>query len=295
MVDAPPPVDFYPYERIQQLYGEMPGFFAKEFARRQLGVPPTIPGNGIIQSMNPAHKRERTEDGFPDPASKRQNTGDTKSMPSQMMPPPSSIPNINPSSAPISNITVPPVAVTQPSGAQFSLPISNGPTGPSPPANAPQQFHQQPSDANTSATQANMLQQALLNSPDAHLVASTRARQAQLRAVQQQQQAAANAKQTPTSMHSASSTSSQGVGQPMGINAGVSGGTGQMPHGTSNMNASAGHHQITMQQAFQILQNPSHPIMQYLMRAVHGFQGLSQQAQMQKIAMAVSEASPRVT
>ncbi|KAF8630041.1 hypothetical protein AX15_003133 [Amanita polypyramis BW_CC] len=290
MVDAPPPVDFYSCERIKQLYSEMPSFFAKEFSRRQQhGVSVSIPGTGVIQAMNPAQKRERTEDGLPDPASKRQNIGEAKSLPSQTRGPPPSISIANLSSAPAASGAAVPAAVPQPSGTQFSLPISNGPTGPSPSESTPQQFHQQPPDASTSATQANMLQQALLNSPDAHVVASTRARHAQLRAAQQQQQAAVNAKQISASMPGGPNASLQGVGQSMGLSVGGAGsGTGQMPHG-----GSAGHHQITYQQAFQILQNPSHPIIQYLMRAIPGFQGLPQQTQMQKIAMAAIQMQNR--
>lgn len=66
-----------------------------------------------------------------------------------------------------------------------------------------------------------------------------------------------------------------------------------MTHAAGNVNPTAGYHHITTQQVFQILQSPNHPIMQYLMRAIPGFQGLPQQAQMQKIAMAAIQMQNR--
>ena len=267
IIDPPPPVDFYSCERMQQLYNEMPGFFAKEIARRhQLGIPLIISGSGPFQSLNPSQKRERSEDNIPDPSSKRQNIGDVKS--SQLMPPPS-ISNLNPT--PASNPTV------------SSLSMPNGQTGPSTPTIASQQFSRQSPDAN--ASQTNMPQQPLHSSQEAQMMASARARQqAHLRAQQQQQQQQQHQQQQ--AVNSKQPNTTQGVGPTMGMNtSGVSGG-GQMGHGAGN--AAAGHHTITMQQAVQILQNPNHPIIQYLMRAIPGFQSLSQQNQIQKIAMAVS-------
>ncbi|KAF7330805.1 hypothetical protein MVEN_02419700 [Mycena venus] len=73
MMDAPPPLDFYSTERIQELYLELPTVFAKDIARR-----------ASISSSSPL-KRERSDDTIPtDGMNKRQNTGDGKSM----MPPP---------------------------------------------------------------------------------------------------------------------------------------------------------------------------------------------------------------
>jgi hypothetical protein len=281
IIESPPPVDFYSCERLRHLYSEMPGFFAKEIARRQqLGIPLTIPGSGLFQTLNPPQKRERSEDSLPDPASKRQNIGDVKPPQSHLMPPPPLIPNLNPTPSP--NRTVSPVSATLPPAV---LSIPNGQTGPSPSTIASQQLRQQSPDGNLTS-HAGMSQQPLQE----RLVASLRA---QLRAQQQQQQqqhqAAVNAKQT-NAMLGAANPPTQGVGPAIGMNTtSVSGGTGQMGHGgTGNVNATAGHHNITMQQAVQILQNPSHPIMQYLMRAIPGFQSLNQQVQLQKIAMAVS-------
>ena len=248
----------------------MPSFFAKEIARRhQLGIPLIMSGSGPFQSLNPSQKRERSEDNILDPSSKRQNVGDMKPpLSQQLMPPPPSISNLNPTPA---------------SNPAASMP--NGQTGPSTPTITSQQFSRQSPDANVTASQTNMAQQPLHSSQEAQMMASVRARQqAQFRAQQQhqhqqqqQQQQAVNSKQP---------NATQGVGPTMGMNtSGVSGG-GQMGHGAGN--AAAGHHTITMQQAVQILQNPSHPIIQYLMRAIPGFQSLSQQNQIQKIAMAVS-------
>lgn len=288
IIDAPPPVDFYSCERLQQLYSEMPGFFAKEIARRQqLGIPLIIPGSGLFQTLNPPQKRERSEDSLPDPASKRQNIGDVKSAPSQLMPPPPLIPNLN--STPSPNRTVSPVSTTLPSAG---LSIPNGQTGRSPPTMASQQLRQQSPDGNVTTSHAGMPQQPLINSQE-QMVASMRVRQAQVQAAQlraqQQQQASVNPKQT-NAMLGAANPQTQGVGPTIGLNAtGASGGTGQMGHGgTSNVNASAAPHGLTMQQAVQILQNPNHAIMQYLMRAIPGFHTLNQQVQLQKIAMAVS-------
>ncbi|KAJ7727969.1 hypothetical protein B0H16DRAFT_1589966 [Mycena metata] len=71
MMDPPPPVDFYPTERIQELYMELPTVFAKDIARR------------ASTSSSPL-KRERSDDIPTDMMNKRRDTGESKTM----MPPP---------------------------------------------------------------------------------------------------------------------------------------------------------------------------------------------------------------
>ncbi|KAJ7047797.1 hypothetical protein C8F04DRAFT_1172291 [Mycena alexandri] len=78
MMDPPPPIDFYPTERIQELYMELPTVFAKDIARR------------ASTSASPL-KRERSDDNIPaDVMNKRRDTGESKTM---MPPPPMPIPS----------------------------------------------------------------------------------------------------------------------------------------------------------------------------------------------------------
>ncbi|PFH50336.1 hypothetical protein AMATHDRAFT_61265 [Amanita thiersii Skay4041] len=291
MMYAPLPVEFHPCERIQQLYSEMPVLFAKEVARRQqLGIPTT---GASLGSSNPPLtsplKRERPEDGLLESVSKRQNTGEAKNT-SSMMPPPS-IPNAASSSiAPPTTPSLPTGRRTQsPTSTHFSVPISNGANGPSPSAGLLQQpgFPRLSPDSSLTAAQPGMINPSLLNSPDPQLAASLRARQVQLRA--HQQQAAANAKRmSPPSVGGAGGLNPAAVGQQQGMNVGGAGAGA----GTGGGGHSSGPTPITMQQAVHILQNPTHPIMQYLMRAP-GFQSLPQQAQLQKIAMTAFQMQSR--
>ncbi|KAJ7672840.1 hypothetical protein B0H17DRAFT_174284 [Mycena rosella] len=75
MMDPPPPLDYFPTERIQELYLELPTVFAKEIARRS------------STSSSPLNlKRDRSEDMPAEMMNKRRDTGEGK-MPAAMMPP----------------------------------------------------------------------------------------------------------------------------------------------------------------------------------------------------------------
>ncbi|KAJ7762789.1 hypothetical protein DFH07DRAFT_1059468 [Mycena maculata] len=76
IIEAPPPLDFLPTDRIQELYQELPKVFAKDMARR-----------ASLSSSPVSLKRDRSEDLPGDVMNKRRDTGETK-MPASMMPPP---------------------------------------------------------------------------------------------------------------------------------------------------------------------------------------------------------------
>ncbi|KAJ7179578.1 hypothetical protein C8R46DRAFT_644387 [Mycena filopes] len=110
MMDPPPPLDFYPTDRIEELYMELPTVFAKDIARRA--------------STSSPLKRERSDDNVPpEMMNKRRDTGENKTM---MAPPPM------PSSSPVANASSPfnpnPAAMTN--GAGPPPPSSADPLGP---------------------------------------------------------------------------------------------------------------------------------------------------------------------
>ncbi|KAJ6627387.1 hypothetical protein B0H10DRAFT_2429314 [Mycena sp. CBHHK59/15] len=77
IMEPPPPVDFFPTERIQELYIDLPTIFAKEIARRS-----------STSSSPLSLKRDRVEDITDQLINKRRDTGESKMLGS-MMPPPS--------------------------------------------------------------------------------------------------------------------------------------------------------------------------------------------------------------
>ncbi|KAF5371942.1 hypothetical protein D9615_008087 [Tricholomella constricta] len=241
-MDPPPTVKFGNMERIQQLYADLPSIFAKEIARRhQMGVIPTLPNSTL--------KRDRPDEAAGDTAVKRRNTGDSKPPLSTTMPPPPSIPNAAPMT-------------------QFSLPMANGAA------------HPHTASPQLSEAQIASLNPGLLSNPaDAQLAAShrERARQAQIRAAQQQ---AARQMSPPQG---------QGQGQlvPTSSNPNVN---VNAAAGPSNLGGGGGGRGMpdanVQQQLFRILQTPNHPFIQYMMRMVPGFETLPLQQQMQKMLFA---------
>jgi hypothetical protein len=90
-MEPPPPVEFFPVERLQQLYAQLPTLFAKSIAKRQQHAPGLTP-------IAPNLKRDRSDESAADSMNKRRNTGESKSertpvLTSQPLPTPASSPN----------------------------------------------------------------------------------------------------------------------------------------------------------------------------------------------------------
>ncbi|TFK43059.1 hypothetical protein BDQ12DRAFT_163316 [Crucibulum laeve] len=287
IMDAPQPVDFAPMDRIRQIYVELPSIFAKEIARRHtMGIsatqtlPPSLSGSGTPGTpVNTNLKRDR-EDSPADSISKRRDTGEGKGMnmgmgigmgnPGAMLPPPTALP------------------MASPATSQFSLPMTNGSSGPVL-GGGPQQ--QGPQSHGIDAGIMPGGTPGLENTSEAQLAASQRerVRQEQMRAVQQQRNAARQI--SPTS---SGGPGGVGAGMPRGqppmqgnaaagpSNLGGSGGGSGGPGGGMGMQMS----RANMQQAYQVLQQPNHPFVQYMQSQVPGFQQMSVQMQVQKMVMA---------
>ncbi|KAJ7087263.1 hypothetical protein B0H15DRAFT_1022817 [Mycena belliarum] len=224
LMDPPSSLDFFPTERIQELYLELPTLFAKELARRASSSTPI------------SLKRDRSDDIPGDVMNKRRDTGEGK-MPTAMMPPP-------PIPSPVGNTAV---------GSPFSAPMVNG-TAPSP---VPTQLGDNPLAPQNPG---------MIGDPQAIAASRDRARQAQMRAQQQQQQA--NRQMSP----------------PSGPNPGMSNGQ----QGGGNMNAVAGPSGMppNVQHLYSMLQTPNHPLVQYMVRSVPGFQTMPVPMQLQKMLAA---------
>ncbi|KAJ7163781.1 hypothetical protein C8R43DRAFT_988630 [Mycena crocata] len=220
MMDPPPPLDFYPTERIQELYVELPTIFAKELARRSAAASSPL-----------SLKRDRSDEGMGDGMNKRRDTGENK-MPTSMMPPP-------PIRSPVGNA----------SASAFPPNMTNGTATPPVPGEP-----QNP---------------GMIGDPQLSAASRDRARQAQMQRQQQQQ---ANRQMSPP-----------------GNNPGMGGGGGQPPN-----NAIAGPSgglniaslPPNVQQMYGLLQQPSHPFVQYMLRNVPGFQAMPVQMQLQKMIAA---------
>lgn len=223
---------------------------------------------------SPSLKRELTEEPIPETMNKRRDTGEGK-ISSNMMPPPS-IP-----------ITVP---VQQSTTAHFSLPISNGTTVNH---NNNATFTQSSQNLDTSSITNGM--PGLVNTPDAQHAAAVRdrLRQAQIRnaqqqqaqqqhqhqqlQLQQQQQAAARQMSPP------SSTMNPGLQQGSSSNINAAAGPSNLGGGGNNMAPSTASPNYA--QAYQVLQTPNHPFIQYMNRLVPGFSQLPVQIQIQKMVL----------
>lgn len=190
-------------------------------------------------------KRDRPEDSLGDMMNKRRDTGESKGM----MRPPSGPPSANQNPFPMTN-----GAQLQPTS---SLPISD------------------PSLA-TAPGLAN------INAAETAAANRERARQAQIRAAQLQQQQQQQQQQAVRQMSPPSSTpvppNPMQQPQQMMQNA--------VP-GPSNLSANGNNPLASMppqyQQAYNILQNPQHPFMQYMIRNVPNFMQMPMQQQMQRM------------
>ncbi|KAJ6516343.1 hypothetical protein C8R45DRAFT_240970 [Mycena sanguinolenta] len=65
MMDAPPPLDFYPTDRIQELYTELPTVFAKEIARRAASSSSPLNPHNSAAALNPANPTNLAAGGNP--------------------------------------------------------------------------------------------------------------------------------------------------------------------------------------------------------------------------------------
>ncbi|KAG6856170.1 hypothetical protein H0H87_006854 [Tephrocybe sp. NHM501043] len=251
-MDAPPSVEWGNMERIQQIYSELPSIFAKEISRRhQMGVIPTIAPP--LMSNGGTLKRDRSEELSGDIAMKRRNTGDSK--PSASMPPPS-IPLTTPMNPSTPN--------------QFPLSIPNG-VGPSPLTPGPPHLSPPHSEAQIASLNPGLL----TNPSEAQLAAHNRerARQVQIRAAQQQQ--AARQMSPPSSIPQGGMMTNAvaGPSNPGGMGGMGGMGAGRMPDSSAQ------------QQFLQVLGQPSHPFMQYMLRNVPNFEQFPVQQQVQKMMM----------
>ena len=244
ILQAPPPLEFISTERIQQLYTELPGIFARYTSRRQsvstAGVP-QVPGGSIA---NGQLKRERPDDaiGESPSAHKRRDTGESKgSTPAPSTP----LGNSSPIQ-PISASMVQPGTPTHP----IATPSLPGPSNNSP---------SMPPPAVPSMMSSAMSQDQVM---------ATRQRQLQIRQAQVMAQ---------QGMGEAGRQMSAGPSQ--GGMPGITG-TPSLPPNQMAMLQALGPGAV---QCFQILQNPQHPLVQYMIANVQGFQTAPLQQQIQQM------------
>lgn len=236
-------------DRIQQLYADLPTIFAKEIARRQLTLGAQYSPTASSALANGALKRSRPDDST-DLMNKRRDVGETKS--NSMQPP--AIPPISMSgsghrTSPTSSFPAPvshlsaTTAPAMPQSPRVSSPSISMP----PPVSTPS-LPFGVSDASIAATTRARAREMQIN----------HAREQQMRAAQMQQQMQAARQISPP-------TTSPQIPQ--------SSGPATPQHASFASNPSA----------MQILQNPSHPLMVYLMGQMPNFTSLPLQQQLQNV------------
>lgn len=237
-------------DRIHQLYAELPIVFAKEIARREQAAV-TLQGTSQVDLQN-GLKRNRPDELLPELANKRRDMGDSKlSVP---MAPTSHFPNAVPQQ-------MHPGMVPGAGNQLNTLPSLQGTPAPqlSSPAMLPPTV---PPGMMGGTVDPQML------------AARERARQMQMQQqnMQQQQLAESSRQMSPTHSQQAMAMANM-AGPSMG---------GMRQQGMQQMQ---NQNQMLMRQ-FQILQNPMHPLMQYLTQQVPNFTSLSQQQQLQHVQKA---------
>ncbi|KAH9950162.1 hypothetical protein B0H21DRAFT_27595 [Amylocystis lapponica] len=257
MMQAPPAIEFGANERIQQLYSELPTLFAKDIRRRQQQtgtIPSTSPPHAI--ALNGKVKRDRTDEAIVITSSKRRDTGETKlptpiapAPPTPHLPAPQLPPHISPQASASLMGNVPTLhGGLAPSMSSPSMPPPSIPLGLVPGAN----------DAQLAAT-----------------AARERARQMQIRqALQQQQHAEGNRRMSPPTGMQQSTIQGQNIAGPSSM---------QLSQQQMAALSSLGPQAI---QNYQLLQNPNHPIVQYLSQQMPGFSSLPIPQQLQSFQMA---------
>lgn len=240
-------------DRIQALYSELPVLFGKDLRRQQMSNNGTPQPTG--QNMpNGLLKRERPDDPTVDVVNKRRDTGESKGST-----PAPSTPQGNSSPAQ--------------SGPHSMLPPATPPNSMPPPA-----LHG-PSSASPSMPPPSMPMGMHSNQGEAQLaVARERARQMQIRQAMQQQQQQQQQQGMADSMMSAA----HGLQQPGMTMQNVAGPSTMVHNPQAQMAALTSMGPMAMQ-ALQILQNPNHQMVQYLVQSVPGFQSLPLQQQIQHL------------
>ena len=249
-MEPPVAVEFVSMDRIHHLYSDMSTLFAKDVARRQL-LNATHQGSPTAPSVVPngTLKRARPDD-LSDIASKRRDMGENRPQVTQAH---------NPSVMSLSGVASHPnPPTTFPPPSQPSIAMSAAPAMPQSPRTS------SPSMPPPSATSS-----LPFGATEASIAASTRARARDIQiqqAREQQLRQVAQMQQMQASRHMSPPSTSQQVSQ------GVT--TGQ-PNTTFGPQA----------QLNAILQNPNHPLMQYMTQQMPQFASLPPQLQMQKLQM----------
>ncbi|OJA18374.1 hypothetical protein AZE42_00756, partial [Rhizopogon vesiculosus] len=252
-MDAPPPVEFVSMDRIQQLYADLPTIFAKEIARRQVTFGTQYSPTAPSALVNGSLKRSRPDD-VTDPMNKRRDVGETKSH--SMQPP--AIPSISISG---SGQRVSPTS-SFPAPAHSNLSVAGAPQSPRDPSPSismppPLSTPSLPFGANEASIAATT--RARAREMQIHQAREQQLRTAQMQQQQQQQMQGARQISPPTTSPQIPQSSGPGATQ--------------HPHAPFGPNASA----------MQILQDPSHPFMAYLMSQIPNFTSLPLQQQLLKL------------
>ncbi|GJE84801.1 hypothetical protein PsYK624_008770 [Phanerochaete sordida] len=248
-LQAPQPLDFpsSSVERIQQIYAELPAMFSRDGMRRVSGT-----GSGIIQPpglSNGNLKRERSDDASAEHVGthKRRDTGESKA------------------STPV------PVSQMGSASSPLQLQSTGSPAGqpgtPTHPMGAPGMMGS--SSSSPSMPPPSVPPGVAPNMNEAQ-IAAARARQMQMRQAAMQQGLGDAGRQM-------SAGSQGGMGMPN--MAGASSIPPQQLAALQQMGPGA-------VQCFQILQNPQHPLVQYMIQNVPGFQSappVQQIQQMQRV------------
>lgn len=256
IMQPPPFVDFASTERIQQLYAELPSIFAKEISRRQQMGPSSSTQLSQPSLPNGTLKRDRPDESIPDLSNKRRDTGETKAPPLIAPVPP--IPHPAASQLPHN---LPPAASSPPSVPPHPASQMRSPS--MPPPGVPPGMVSGTNDAQLAAarerTRQMQMQQAM--------------RQQQQQQQQQQQHAEGSRQMSPPAI-------------PQQPN--VAGPSSMPPINQLNQQQIAALTALGPQavQNYQILQNPQHPFVQYLVQQVPGFLQLPLQQQLHNMQRA---------
>lgn len=249
-MEPPVAVDSVSMDRIHHLYADISTMFAKDVARRQLNATHQSSPTAPSALPNGALKRTRPDD-LPDMASKRRDMGENKPQVTQAPPPPvMSLPSAT--SHPNPPHTFPPPS-------QPNIAMSTAPAMP-----------QSPRVSSPAMPPPSVTPSLPFGATEASIAATTRARARELQiqqAREQQLRQAAQMQQMQTGRHVSPPSASQQVPQSV---------TGAPSNTAFGLQA---------QHPSSILQNPNHPLMQYMIQQMPQFTSLPPQQQMQKLQM----------
>ncbi|CCM03978.1 uncharacterized protein FIBRA_06134 [Fibroporia radiculosa] len=251
-LQPPTAVDFVPMDRIHQLYRELASIFAKDLARREQRsqpasvLPPTDLLNGKL-------KRDRPDEliSVPDLSNKRRDTGDTK-IPTPIAPAPSL------SHSATGSITLNPV----PSAASSNVGMTSMQGMP-------------PTQMGSPSMPPPSLPIGVMGSTGEAQLNAARLRQMQARSGMH---ADPNRQMSPPAVPQTPILAMQNVAGPSSSPLVPQLSQGQLAAVTSMGPAAMQH--------LQTLQNPSHPLVQYLIQQVPGFTSLPLPQQLQHVSRA---------